>query len=98
MNTTGLSNITGFSSLVEYTNNATSGLLMTGGLIVLFLIVLIVLMRNENEHILNVLATSSWSFFIVSIFFWFAHLVATPLVLGFLVIAAVSTFLLYATS
>lgn len=96
MNVTGLSNITGFQSMAEYTNNATSGLLMTGGVIILFMITLIVLMRNENEHFLNVLTVSSWSFFIISLFLWFAHLLPTIIPLGFVITAAVGTFLLYA--
>ena len=98
MNTTGLTNITGFQGIAEYTNNATSGLLFNGGIIILFVIMLIVLMRNESENFLNVLAVSSWSFFIISIFFWFAHLTSTVLVLGFLFAAGVATFMIYATS
>jgi hypothetical protein len=59
---------------------------------------LIVLMRNESEHFLNALTVSSWSFFVIGVFMWFAHLVPTMLVLGFLITSAVGTFLLYATS
>jgi hypothetical protein len=96
MDTTNLTNISTLHGVASYTNSMTDGLLFSGGLIVFFFIVLMVSLRN-NEDFGNALAVSSWVMFLVSIFFWFAHLTPTILSLAFLFIAGFSVLYLYAS-
>lgn len=96
INMTGLDNVTSLQGLAFYTNNAVDGVLFTGGLIVLYLVMLMFLSRR-GEDFANVLAVSSWSFFLVSGFFWLAHLITTLLPLLFLFLAGFSTLYIYAS-
>ena len=99
VNTTGLSNVTSLQGLAVYTNNATDGVLFTGGLIVMFFVMLMVLLRQGNyeEPFVNVLAVSSWSMFVISMFFWFAQLISTMLPMGFLLLGAFSVLYMYSS-
>ena len=94
-NGTGLNNITSLQGMAYYTNVHTDGLLFTGGIIVLYFVMIMVLLKND-EPFINVLATSSWSMFILSMFFWLAQLIPTLLVLGFLMLGAFSVLFMYA--
>lgn len=95
INTTGLTNITSLQGIAAYTNDATSGILFTGAIIVFFFIITLILAeKNPIEH---ALAVSSWSMFIISLFFWLAHLIPVIVVLPFLFIAGFTTLYLYAT-
>jgi hypothetical protein len=96
MDTTNLTNISSLQGVAYYTNEATGGILFSGGLIVFFFIVLMVSLRS-NEDFANALAVASWSMFLVSVFFWFAHLTPTMLSLAFLFIAGFSVLYLYAS-
>lgn len=95
-----LTNLTSGSQTLQgvalWTNNNVNGVLFTGGLIVFFIIIVMALQRYA-EPFENILAVSGWSMFIVSLFFWFAHLVPTLLVLFFLLMAVVGTFQMYAS-
>jgi hypothetical protein len=97
VNVTGISNITSLQGLAFYTNNAVDGILFSGGIIVLFFVMLMVLLRNASyeEPFVNVLAVSSWSMFLISAFFWLAHLVPTIMPLGFLLLGAFSVLIMY---
>lgn len=91
-----IGNITGLQGLAYYTNNAVDGVLFQGGVIVLFVVMMMVLMKND-EPFINAFAVSSWSMFVLSGIFWFAQLVPTIFVLGFLFCAAFSVLYLYAS-
>ena len=90
---TNLTNVTGLGSLAVYTNNATEGILFTGGIIVFFIIMLITLFRN-GEPFENALVVSSWSMFIVSILFWYGDLLPPLVPLCFLIVSAISVLIL----
>jgi len=92
-NNTGLTNISGIQGLASYTNNATSGILFTGGMITLFIVLLFVLLKNEQPFE-NAFAASSWAMFIISSLFWLAELVPTLVPLGFLLCAGISVLIL----
>lgn len=94
-----LSNLTGVDTVQElmfFTNNAVSGILFSGGMAVFFFIILVALLKN-NEPFENALAVASWVMFVVSAFFWLAHLLPTIVPLAFLVIAAFDLLYLYAS-
>lgn len=97
-NISSLNNLTGMSDVALFTNDATGGVLITGGLIALFVVFIVVLLRNDKYSIQAVFAAGGWSFFVVSIFFFVAHLVPIAVPLGFLVVAAIGTFLLFTAS
>ena len=94
---TNLSNITGLQGLAYYTNNAVSGILFSGGVIVLFFVMMMVLLKND-EPFINGFTASAWSMFVLSSLLWFAELVPTIFVLGFLIAAAFGTLFLYSSS
>ena len=94
MNTTGINGIDSLQGLAYWTNTQVSGLLFTGGLIALFIVAVMVLLRND-ENILNALTITGWTFFILSLFFWISELVAVVLPILFLSISLVGTILLY---
>lgn len=96
MDVSNITNISGFAEMASFTNNAVDGILFSGGLIVFFIIILMVSIRN-GEPFENVLAASSWVMFVCSMFFWFAHLVPTSLPIAFLIVSAASTLILYAS-
>jgi len=94
---TNLTNITSLQGIATYTNSMTDNILFNGGILVLFIIMLMVLSRND-EPFINTLAISSWSCFILSAFLWLSHLINTLFVLGFLFIAGFSVFYLYSSN
>lgn len=94
VNTTGINNITSLQGIASYTNNAVDGLLFTGGMIAFYIIIFIVLTKND-EPFENAFTVTSWSMFTISIFFWFAELIPTLLVITFLVMSALGTLYLY---
>jgi len=95
INTTGLSNITSLQGIAAYTNDATEGILFIGAIIIFFFILTMILAeKNPIEH---AIAVSSWSMFIISLFFWLAHLIPVIAVLPFLFIAGFTTLYLYST-
>ena len=94
MNTTALQGINSLQGLAVYTNTQTDGVLFFGGLVALYIVALMVLLRNE-ENLVNALAISGLSFFILSLFFWISELVAVVLPIMFLSISIVSTLFLY---
>jgi hypothetical protein len=93
VNTTGISNITSFQGLAEYTNTGVGGLLFEGGMVVFFIIMLVVLTKNFSFE--DALLVSAWSMFTISLFFWLAHLISTITPLAFLFIAGASTLYIY---
>lgn len=95
-NNTGLSNITSLQGMAYYTNNAVDGVLFTGGIIVLYIILFMVLLKND-EPFINVLAASSWIFFIISTLLWMANLLPTLIPLAFLILAAFSVLYMYSS-
>lgn len=96
MDLTNLTNTTTLQGLAYYTNNAVDGVLFTGGMIVMFIIILMTLLRFEQPFE-NALAISSWVSFIFSVFFWFAKLLPTIIPLMFLMITAFTTLYLYSS-
>lgn len=96
MNTTGLNTLSDFQALAYYTNNMTDGILFGGGVIVLFIVLLLVLIRNDRDFG-DALTVSSWSFFIISALLWFASLIPTLYPLGFLFLAGFGTMFMYAS-
>jgi hypothetical protein len=93
---TNISSINSISDLAAFTNNETSGLLFTGGIIVLFIVMLLILTKNEWDFV-NSLSTTGWIFFIVSGFMWLSHLIPAAIPLLFLFISGFSTFYIYAS-
>ena len=96
MDTTQFNNITTLQGLATYTNSATDGLLFTGGVIVFFIILIMILIRNDQPFE-NALTVSAWAMFMVSLFLWFAGLLPTITPLAFLFLAAFGTLYLYAS-
>jgi len=95
MDLTNLTNISSIQGLAFYTNNSVDGVLFSGGIFVFFIILLVSLLRFDISFP-AALAVSGWSIFIVSLFFWFAHLLPTLVVLAFLLISGFSVLFLYA--
>jgi hypothetical protein len=93
---TNLSAINSLSDLATYTNNETSSLLFTGGIVTLFIVMVLMLVRNEWEFV-NALSVSGWIFFIVSGFLWLSHLIPAVMPLLFLFISGFATFYIYAS-
>jgi hypothetical protein len=91
---TNLTNATTLQGVAEYTNNATGGVLFQGGIFMFFIIMMIILTKND-EPFENALAVSSWSMFVVSAMFWFAELIPTIIPLAFLMLASISVLILY---
>jgi len=85
-----------FVSLAQASNNATQGLLFSGGMIAFFFIILFLAFKYD-PYFENAFAIASWSMFSICSFFWLAHLVPTILVLGFLFMSAFSVFYLHAS-
>jgi len=96
INTTLINNITTLGGLANASNNFSNGILVSGGIIVLYIITIMVMLKYE-QPLENSLAISSWSFFVVSAFFWFAKLVSIKMPLVFLIISAFSVLYLYAS-
>lgn len=96
MNMTNLTNVDSLQGLAVFTNNQTGGVLFMGGIIALFIVMVMVLLKN-NEPLPNVLSISGWLMFVISCFFWFAGLLSTLFPLLFLIIAGISTLILYNT-
>jgi ABC-type Fe3+-siderophore transport system permease subunit len=96
MNITDLTNSTTLQGVAYYTNNQTDGVLFTGGIIVMFIIILMNLLRTE-QTIEQALGISSWVTFMVSIMFWFAKLLPTIIPLMFLMIAGFTTLYIYSS-
>lgn len=94
VNTTGINNITSLQGLASYTNTMTDGLIFTGGIIAIYIIMLIILTKND-EPFINAFTVTSWIMFLTSIFFWFSNLIPTLLVVAFLVFSAFGTLTLY---
>ena len=94
VDTTNLTNITGLQGIAYYTNSMTDGLLITGGIIVLSIVMMIVLSKNQ-EPFVNVLTSTGWLFFLISMFFWAAQLLPIEVGLGYLFIAGFGTLALY---
>ena len=95
VNMTNISGIDSFQSLAYFTNNSVDGILFSGGIVVLFFIMLMVLNKN-GEPFINSFTVSSWSIFIISVLLWYAELVPIIFVLGFLTCTAFGTLMLYA--
>lgn len=93
---TNVTNSTTLQGLAYYTNNMTDGILFIGGIVAMFIIMLMVLIRNQQPFE-NALAISSWTTFIVSVMFWFAKLLPTIIPLMFLMFTAFSTLYLYSS-
>lgn len=93
MNVTG---ITGFGSLVKYTNDATGGILIGGGLIVFFIITLVILFK-EDRPMEELLAVVGWSYTIVAAFFWAGGYIDLIYALGFAIISALSSLYMFTT-
>jgi hypothetical protein len=94
MNTTALQGINSFQTLVSYTNTQTKDLLITGGILSFYLIVTMLLLKN-NEPFLNVMSINSWIFFIISSLFYLANLTTPLLPLMFLFVAGIATLVNY---
>jgi hypothetical protein len=88
--------INSLSDLAIFTDANTGGILFTGGMIVLFIIMVMVLTRNNDDFIMS-LAGSGWTFFIISSLFWLAHLIQPLVPLAFLFISGVTTLYLTAS-
>lgn len=97
MNTANITNITSLQKLAYVTNNYTDGVLFIGGLIVFFIVILMILIKNE-QPLPNALAISSWSIFIVASLLWYASLVPTIIPLTFLILTAFTTLYLYTSN
>jgi hypothetical protein len=97
MDLTNMTNVSSLQGVAVFTNDMTGGILFNGAMLVFFIIILVVLTKND-EPFENALAVASWSMFIISAFFWFAELVPTISVLAFLFIAAFTTLYLYTSS
>lgn len=94
VNTTGINNITSLQGLASYTNTMTDGLIFTGGIVTLYIIMLIILTKND-EPFINAFTVSSWIMFLTSTFFWFSNLIPTITVVAFLVFSSIGTLILY---
>lgn len=86
---TNLTNVTTLQGLAAYTNNYTNGVLFDGGMFVFFIILLMGLLKFNNDFEASIMI-SSWSMFVVSSLFWLAHLVSIIVIIGFLILAALS--------
>ncbi len=89
-----VSNITGLGSFASYTNDATGGILFSGGIIVFFIIVLVLLLKFERPFE-EALTVSSWLFFIVSILFWTGQFISLIFPLFFLAISSFGTLYIF---
>lgn len=78
-------------------NDNTDGILFTGGMIVFFVILVMQFMNRSDMPIENNISVSAWIMFIISGFFWYAHLIYTIVPLSFLGIAAISTLFMYSS-
>jgi len=97
---TNLTNTSNFQQVALYTNNATDGILFTGGIIAFYIIILMYLYRNMEQsgyEFSAVFTATSWVMFIISGFFWMADLISTPMPLMFLLFSAFGTIYLYAS-
>ena len=91
-----LENVTGFGKLALYTNDATGGVLFSGGLIVFFIIVLVLLLKYDRPFE-EALTVASWSFFMVAVMFWIGGFVALAFPLFFLAVSALGTLYLFSS-
>jgi hypothetical protein len=101
MDFTNLTNVSTMQGVAYYTNNATDGILFTGGIIVFFIIILMYLyknMENNGYSFVGIFTTSSWIMFVVSGFFYLSKLIPTLLPLMFLILSAIGTIVLYSSS
>lgn len=96
INTTLINNITTLGGLANASNNFSDGILISGGIIVLYIITIMVMLKYE-QPLENSLAISSWSFFIIATLFWFGNLVSIKIPLVFLLLSAFSVLYLYAS-
>lgn len=97
---TNLTNTSTMQELVYYTNNSVDGALFTGGIIALYIIILMFLYRNMEQNGYDfgaVFTASSWVMFVISGFFWYAELVSTLIPLMFLLFSAFGTIYIYAS-
>jgi hypothetical protein len=93
MNISGIQNASGFGEVAVWTNNSVNGLLFTGGLYILFVILLLVF-KSKGESIIVSLSAASWIMFIISGLFWFGKMVSWMLPIQFLIVAAITVFIL----
>ncbi len=93
---TNISSIDSLQGLAYYTNSMTGEILFTGGVVVLYFVMIMVLLKNDTPFI-NGFTAASWSMFVLSGLLWFAELVPTIFVLGFLIASAFGTLFLYAS-
>ena len=89
-------NATALYGVTKYTNDATSGVLMNGGLIAFFIIILLA-SRKFGVPFVDSLAVASWSMFVLSVFLFALQMVFGLLVFVFLGLAIIATVVLYAT-
>lgn len=87
-------------ALTSAVNNEVGGMLVTGGILAFYFIILIisyrVSVRNGEDFGVPFTATS-WVMFLVSVYFWFAKLLPTGIPLLFLFLAAFGVLYLYAS-
>jgi len=89
-----MTNVTGLGSLATYTNDATGGIIFSGGIIVFFIIVLVLLLKFERPFEES-LTVSAWLFFIVSLFFWVGNFISLLFPLFFLAVSGFGTLYLF---
>lgn len=96
VNVANITNITSLQQMAVYSNNMSGNVLFDGGMFVFFIILLVALLRFNNDFE-GSLAISSWTMFIVSALFWMAKVVDVKTVLAFLIIASFTGLYLYSS-